>query len=247
MKSSTSTPTSFATEDLPPRWIELEGRVSNFRDLGGWRTEDGRRVKTGLLFRSQAFNDNSVNGEIPGRNRLMVEDVSFLVESLGLKTDLDLRSDRERSTLSASPAGPGVRLVMRSSDSYRGIFGKRGRKTMRENFRLLCDRRNLPLYFHCIAGADRTGALAYVALGVLGVGKEDLEREWELTFHPKSPGCAHDDTGRTTSHFDRGFAKYGSAGDSLKRRIELYLLDCGVKPEEIEAFRAIMLEPASGG
>ena len=47
---------------------------------------------------------------------------------------------------------------------------------------------------------------------------------------------------RGTQHFDAGFAKYGKPGDALQRRIELYLLDCGVTEEEIAAFRSIMLE-----
>ena len=37
-------------------------------------------------------------------------------------------------------------------------------------------------------------------------------------------------------------ARAGKPGDSLQRRIELYLLDCGVTEKEIEAFRSIMLE-----
>ena len=38
-------------------------------------------------------------------------------------------------------------------------------------------------------------------------------------------------------------AKYGKEGDSWQKRIELYLLDCGVTPDEIATFRSIMLEP----
>ena len=43
-------------------------------------------------------------------------------------------------------------------------------------------------------------------------------------------------------HFDEGFAGYGDADTPLKRRIELYLLDCGVTQEEIDRFRSIMLD-----
>lgn len=232
---------SFSTDDTPPRWIRLEGRVSNFRDLGGWKTSDGGRVRLGLVYRGQGLNDNSVAGFEPGRNRLMVEDVLYMKKVLGIKTDLDLRSPREVAGMTESPLGEGVQFVNRSSSAYRHIVEKEAKKTMAENFRLFCDRANYPVYFHCIAGADRTGSLAYVLNGLLGVAKEDLERDWESTFYPGT--YADKPLGsRSCSHFDRAFAKYGKKGDSLQKRIELYLLDCGVTPEEIEKFKGIMLE-----
>ena len=48
----------------------------------------------------------------------------------------------------------------------------------------------------------------------------------------------------TTSYqaLKAGLMKYGSDGDTLQKRAELYLLDCGITREEIERFRAIMLE-----
>lgn len=93
--------------------------------------------------------------------------------------------------------------------------------------------------------ADRTGSLAYVLNGVLGVGKEDLERDWESTFYNgmSIPGVDDPKHARGTQHFDAGFAKYGKPGDTLARRIELYLLDCGVTEAEIAAFKSIMLRP----
>jgi len=143
--------------------------------------------------------------------------------------------------MTESPLGEGVQFVNRSSSAYRHIVEKDAKKTMAENFRLFCDRANYPVYFHCIAGADRTGSLAYVLNGLLGVAKEDLERDWESTFSPAT--SADKPLGsRSCSHFDRAFAKYGKKGDSLQKRIELYLLDCGVTPEEIEKFKGIMLE-----
>ena len=41
------------------RILSWEG-VDNARDLGGVKTLDGRRVRRGLVYRSQAFNDNAV-------------------------------------------------------------------------------------------------------------------------------------------------------------------------------------------
>ena len=81
----------FRTEDRAPRWIEIEGDVRNIRDFGGWRTEDGHRVRQGMAFRGQGLNNNSVTGEEPGLKRLTVNDSKYLSGVLGIRTDLDLR------------------------------------------------------------------------------------------------------------------------------------------------------------
>ena len=233
----------FVTEDFAPRWIAIEGRVGNFRDLGGRIGMDGRRVRQGLVFRGQGLNDNSVVGETQGRNRLTVEDVKYLTGTLGIRTDLDLRSNGETVDMTASPLGDGVRFIHNPSSSYRGVFRPDGMKVMAENFRVFCDRKNYPIYFHCIGGADRTGALGYVLNGVLGVSRHELETDWESTFYPRIPDENPDpDFWCRESHFNDGFAKYGDAGTPWNERIVLYLKDCGITDAEIAAFREIMLE-----
>ena len=233
---------SFSTSMHLPRWIALEGKTKNVRDLGGWRTADGRRVRLGMVYRGQGLNENSVAGLDRGRIRLTVEDVAYLVGTLGIRTDLDLRGKKETAGLAGSPLGSTVAFVNRSSPYYFGMFHRSGMKVMAENFRVFCDRKNYPVFFHCIGGADRTGTLAYVLNGVLGVDREDLERDWESTFYNEGsiPGVDDPKHGRGTQHFDEGFAKYGKPGDTLQRRIELYLLDCGVTEKEIAEYRSIM-------
>ena len=236
---------AFATEDRAPRWIEIEGNVHNIRDFGGWRTTDGRRVRQGLAFRGQGLNYNSVTGETQGRNRLTVEDVKYFTRTLGIRTDLDLRGKGETVDMTESPLGPGVKFIERSSLCYRGIFTDGGKKTMAENVRVFCDPANYPIYFHCIGGADRTGSLAYVLLGALGVPQHDIETDWESTFYPNIPDDHHEkepDFWCRESHLTDGIGKYGEPGDTWQRRCQLYLLDCGITPEEIARLRDILLE-----
>ena len=243
-KAVASAVASFRTEDLAPRWIEIEGRVANIRDLGGRLTASGRRVRQGLVYRGQGLNDNSINGEKPGRNRLTVEDVAHLTGTLGIRTDLDLRGIGEVGTMKTSPLGAGVAFVHSPSPAYQGIFTTNGMAKTAANFRLFCNPTNYPVYFHCIAGADRTGALAYVLNGALGVDRHGLETDWESTFYPTVPDANPDPNARLrASHFTNGLLKYGEPDDSWTRRIELYLKDCGITDAEIESFRAIMLEP----
>lgn len=236
----TSRTRSFHTEDLAPRWIEVEGRVKNIRDIGGRRTEDGRRVRQGLVFRGQGLNDNSLDGFVRGRNRLTAEDVAYLAGTLGIRTDLDLRTPQETALMKVSPLGPSVHLILNSSCQYKEMFTPEGRRNVAENFRVFTRRENFPVYFHCIAGADRTGSLAYILESVLGVSRHDCETDWESTFYPRFPKESDGILGEV--HFSNGLAAYGKKGDSLRRRAELYLMDCGITKEEIEAFRSIMLE-----
>jgi protein-tyrosine phosphatase len=65
-----------------PNWIELEG-VVNIRDVGGLPTADGRRIRSGVLIRSA--NLSSVTEA----------DVARLVNELGVRRVLDLRTDVE--------------------------------------------------------------------------------------------------------------------------------------------------------
>ena len=233
----------FVTEDFAPRWIEIEGRVGNFRDFGGRLGLGGRRVRQGLVYRGQGLNDNSVTGETQGRNRLTVEDVKYLTGTLGIRTDLDLRGYGEVVDMKESPLGAGVAFINNASSCYKGIFGELGKKVMAKNFRVFCDRKNYPVYFHCIGGADRTGSLAYVMNGVLGVDRHLLETDWESTFYPRIPDENPDPNfWCRESHFNEGFSKYGDANASWNDRIVLYLKDCGVTDAEIAAFRDIMLE-----
>lgn len=231
---------TFRTADLAPRWIEIEGRVKNIRDFGGRKTVDGRRVRQGMIFRGQGLNDNSNDGCVPGRNRLMAEDVIYLRKTLGIRTDLDLRTPLETALMKTSPLGKSVKLILHSSEQYKGIFTPEGKRNVAENFRVFTDRDNYPIYFHCIAGADRTGTLAYLLNCVLGVSRHDAETDWESTFYPAFPKERDGILGEV--HFYNGISAYGKADDTWQHRVELYLLDCGITKKEIDIFREIMLK-----
>jgi len=238
----------FRTDPTAPRWIVVEGRVANIRDLGGRVGAGGRRVRQGMIYRGQGLNDNSANGETPGRNRLTVEDVKYLTKDLGIRTELDLRTDGETAFMTESPLGPSVKYIHRTSYCFEWAFFDQNKKTMADNFRVFCDPENYPIYFHCIGGADRTGTLAYMLNGILGVDKQGLETDWESTFYPLlpdiAPGYEGDRNWRRIQHIDAGLAKYGNDKSTLQERIVLYLKDCGVTKDEIDAFSMIMLEDA---
>ena len=242
-KYDESSVAEFRTEDIAPRWIALEGpKLFNVRDLGGRVGRGGRRVRQGMIYRGATLNDDSMTGDIPGKSRLMADDLAYMTGVLGIKTDLDLRTIGETGGMAVSPLGKDVRYVHRSSQSYKWLFSEKdGAKAMADNFRLFCKPENYPIYFHCSGGADRTGSLAWVLNAVLGVSRHETEIDWEVTFYPDIPDANPDDW-RGEHHFDEGFGKYGNADTPWNERIILFLKGQGITDAEIEAVRAIMLE-----
>lgn len=75
----------FSTADCQPRNIYCDG-VTNMRDLGGWKTEDGRRVKQGLLYRSGQW-------EKPGASLVITDKGVATLQELGIVTEIDLRNE----------------------------------------------------------------------------------------------------------------------------------------------------------
>lgn len=112
-------------------------------------------------------------------------------------------------------------------------------------------RANKPVYFHCSLGRDRTGTLAIVLLGVLGVPEADISKEYELTyFAPKGYSIALSEDYKTfqnnrTKWVYQPTAQFfwGKAGSgTFASGVEKYLLEIGVSQQDIDDFRTMMLE-----
>jgi protein-tyrosine phosphatase len=177
------------------RRIPLSGSV-NFRDLGGYETGDGRKVKWGRIFRSDSL------------ARLTEDDQTYL-KDMGIKTVCDFRSPSEvEEGPDRLPEDGSINYVnlpvydkeftpthnlekLRNGDaswleddffvkSYiRNIdhFGP----TWGTVFNCLVDDQNRPLVFHCTGGKDRAGQFAALLLLALGVPDETVIYDHGLT------------------------------------------------------------------
>lgn len=92
---------SFKTNDNAPRFITIDG-VKNVRDVGGWHTEDGKRIKQGLLIRGGEFNkQNNTNydkddaveraKEKPYGRNITTKGIDTVLNELKIKTEVDVR------------------------------------------------------------------------------------------------------------------------------------------------------------
>jgi protein-tyrosine phosphatase len=185
-------------EHVQRRHVVLDG-AHNFRDIGGYATEDGHRVRWGLFYRSDDL------------SKLSDADLARLHE-LGIKLVCDFRSPAEKAEEpDRLPAeGPPEMLELPILDdsfspaAFRekitsGQLGDTDlRQMMIEANRLFATRyapryavmferltrpEQLPALVHCTAGKDRTGFAAAVLLRTLGVPEATVYEDFLLTNH----------------------------------------------------------------
>ena len=234
---------TFRTEDVAPRLIHLS-RVHNMRDFGGRMGRNGRRVRQGIVYRSAGLNANARKSKSKGRmvpGKVTMTDASraYAKRVLGIRTDLDLRSDRECFGMTGSPLGPEVKWIHISSSAYGGMAKDSAKEAFAKAFRVFLDEKNYPIDFHCIAGADRTGSLAFILGALLGVDEEELWRDWEVTAFQKEKV----DFGHRTrfNKLVNVFEAY--PGATIHEKVVAYVKSAGFTDADIEQFRTIMLEP----
>ena len=162
---------------------------NNFRELGGYRADEGKTVKWGQIYRGFPT------------GRLTTEADRARLDGLGLRLILDLRSGVEAAKLpdyvpdgarlvqicglrdatgqeidfspndiqrlvQSAPAGTNLTQLI-----YRQMLT--GNKAFKELFRAL-EAGETPILFHCSAGKDRTGVAAMLILLALGASDETI-------------------------------------------------------------------------
>ncbi len=184
------------------RKIPLEG-VKNTRDLGGFKTIDGKTVKSHKLIRS---------GELA---TLKKSDINILKKEYKLKTIIDLRTDMEIErkpdpeidgvkyyhvpfvdiatvgiTREKSAAKAAVKLIKTMTQSateymesmYRALASnEKSIANVKQFFEIILENEEGSVIFHCSAGKDRVGAATAILLSLLGVDKETILRDYLAT------------------------------------------------------------------
>ena len=182
---------SFETGDYP-RWItcrSLDGDeggrgIYNVRDLGGYNTESGQRVKQGLVYRGGEITTMSSSGHY---NTITEVAKKAFREDMGMVggVELDLRgaSDISDGYKACGFAVNGdIEYKQYAIKSYEQTFTQT-RSMVAPIFEILKNADNKPVYFHCFGGADRTGTIGFLLNGLLGVSYEDLVIDFELTSY----------------------------------------------------------------
>ena len=179
----------------------------------------------------------------PGKLKLNNEQRQFILDTFGIKTDIDLRSDMECYGMTGSPLGPTVKWYQWSYSKfgYGYLFSPDGYKSFKTVFTLMLDENNYPIVFHCIGGADRTGVLATMLNALLGVEENELCRDYETTWFSSACGVVDKVHREWFEAYLGRINKYDGA--NLREKAENFAIkSCGITMEEINRFREIMLE-----
>ena len=183
------------------RLLNFEG-ISNFRDLGGYKTQDAKKVKWGKLYRSGTFAEAS-RADLSGLTKLDI--VTFI----------DFRSSVEKTEEpNRLPDPPGFSVVdipvlddgnkalvgeiMERVDSgnFDGFDPNQAMLTANRQFaneftpqfsefiHAVLDANGAPVVWHCSAGKDRTGFAAAILLRILGVPQETVLRDYMASRAP---------------------------------------------------------------
>lgn len=274
--NDTSEVGSFTTKQSAVRAISVDG-VSNVRDLGGYKVGSGN-VNYGLLYRGGKLN-GTANGEA-----VTDEGKATMLNRLGIKTEIDLRSESDDGGQTQNAIGENVKYVKiplgqyanvidyeswrnLGKDKVSGGYDANYKNAIKGLFELLADESNYPVYFHCNAGADRTGTLALLINGLLGVDEQSLIKDYELTTFSRygrrlRSGVAEDGKSFTSSGImqnDGGnYVAMGLFIDALKANYTVngtineavynYLIEyIGLSNETIDRIKGILLSETSSG
>ena len=262
----------FKTGDYP-RWIDARP-MFNVRDMGGYMTSSGQRIKQGLVYRggeinsktgwygSQRYTDDFGNTDTRDGHIVTQTDASKRAfrEDMGMINGLevDLRSGSETngypvtSNVCNFAENKDISYKMLSISSYANGM-KNNTSQIKQLFEAFAQSDAHPVYYHCYGGADRTGVVGFMLGALLGMSYTDLVIDFELTSYSSNPSRNY------RSHLRNGpwnewpgmvtYLKndlgWGTT-KTIKDGMEEYLkTKCNVSQTTIDTIRNIMLEPAN--
>lgn len=197
---------------------------------------NSKTVNQGLIYRSARFNENLTSTVTPVITSKGLEMVSNVLK---IKSEIDLRmvSNNEVGALTDEsvlgenvnyyqcPMGYDDNILSINSDEIVNVF------------KILADKSNYPIVFHCSIGTDRTGMVAFLIEALLGISEEDIYRDYLMSNFGAIGSKRW--TSVITSYID---IVDGCEGNILSEKVYNYLISIGVSSESLDSVISIMTE-----
>ena len=211
------------------RYLYIPGLV-NVRDIGGGTTQDGKKVKQGLLIRGP-----EMDGLTTVTCFIQEQQGKEVQQEFGFAYDMDLRAANIYVSEYYSKLGVPQNFYL--APQYGEIFNTHYSAALKRVFQDLAKPENYPVYMHCTWGRDRTGTIVFLLQAVLNMSEEDMWQEFRRSAYSYSKMAISEDMQVIIA----GLEPY--AGDTLQEKIITYLTtEIGVTQEEIDSIRSILLE-----
>lgn len=203
-------------------------RGYNCRDLGGW-TCDGGTIKYGMLVRSGEIN---------------AADKELMVNQIGIKTEVNLLPAKLQASKSSVW---GIEWVGNPTDTD---FMYKIDDSVKKQWKLYLQTifkstaANKPVLFHCGAGADKTGTMSVMLMGILGCPLHVIDIDYELTNFSIYADWRNRTFPSYVNYIKAIQALPTAKGlpDSFQNKCISYALSLGISIDDINAFRAACID-----
>ena len=162
---------SLTVKNVFPRNLYVGARMTNCRDMGGRKISTGGVIRQGLLYRTCG------NGYNQDGKKIDDEGKDIMLNQLKVKTELNCHNNssydfnfngttRYATLMDYADGSPSKHHFSRNTESVKNVF------------EILAKEEMYPVFFHCRIGTDRTGLVAILLDGILGVELNDIYQDY---------------------------------------------------------------------
>ena len=159
-------------DNVFPRNLYIGPTMTNCRDTGGREILDGKGyIRQGLLYRTCGNNYSQIGKKIDSLGK------EIMTKQLNVKTELNLHNNYTYNFNFEDTVLYDTLMDYADGSPSRHHFS-RNTESVKNVFEILAKKECYPIYYHCRIGTDRTGLVAILLNGVLGVDLNDIYQDY---------------------------------------------------------------------
>ncbi len=162
---------SLTVDSTYPRNLYVGAKMTNCRDMGGRVLPSGGTIRQGLIYRTCG------NGYNQDGQKIDQEGKDILLKQFKVKSEIVLHNDSGFNFALEGTKVYNTYMDYKGSTKSKHHFS-RNTENVKNVFEILAKEESYPTYYHCRIGTDRTGLIAILLNGVLGVPLNDIYQDY---------------------------------------------------------------------